>query len=112
MTSLSDNGGEGANFSFDGPLNQMTQLIVYHGRPAAVVGATDIFLAPHIGALPFEHPVRQFVVAKALYALEAREALGPDSYSDEAAERWARRLLRGMCAPGRRRSRRRTSARR
>jgi hypothetical protein len=82
----------------------MTQLIVHHGRPAAIVGATEVFLAPHIGGLPFDHPVRQVVVAKALFALEVADGLAPGPYTDEAAERWARRLLRETCIAGRRRS--------
>ncbi|MEA2234499.1 MAG: hypothetical protein QOD83_4315 [Solirubrobacteraceae bacterium] len=81
----------------------MAQLILQNERPAAVVGAQRIFLAPHIAALPLAHPVRRQVVAKAVYALDMAEGsrLGP--YSDAAAERWARRVLRGLCAPGRRR---------
>jgi hypothetical protein len=34
----------------------MAQLILQHGRPAVVVGARRIFLAPHISALPIAHP--------------------------------------------------------
>jgi hypothetical protein len=80
-------------------------MIVHHGRPAAVVGADRIFLAPHIAALPPSHPVRRHVVAKAMYALDVADGFEPGPYSDGAAERWARRVLRHLCASGRRRRR-------
>lgn len=81
----------------------MAQLILQNERPAAVVGAQRIFLAPHIAALPLAHPVRRHVVAKAVYALDVAEGLRPGPYRDDAADRWARRVLRGVCAAGRRR---------
>jgi len=81
----------------------MAQLILQNGRAAAVVGAQRIFLAPHIAALPLAHPVRRHVVAKAVYALEVVEGSRPGPYRDDAADRWARRVLQGVCAAGRRR---------
>ena len=81
----------------------MSQLILQNGRPAAVVGAQRIFLAPHIAALPLAHPVRRHVVAKAVYALDVAKGSRPGPYRDDAADRWARRVLRSACASGRRR---------
>lgn len=78
-------------------------MILHHGRPAAVAAGTQILLAAHIAALPPAHPVRQQVVAKAIYALDIADGLRPGPYTDEAAERWARSLLRGACSAGRRR---------
>ena len=78
-------------------------MILQHGRPAAVVGGTQVFLAPHIAALPAAHPVRRHVVAKAMYALDVANGVKPGPYTEEDAERWARGLLRGACSAGRRR---------
>ena len=83
----------------------MAQLILQHGRPAAVVGAQRIYLAPHIAGLPLAHPVRRHVVAKAVYALDVAEGSRPGPYRDDAADRWARRVLQGICRAGRRRRR-------
>ena len=81
----------------------MTELILQHGRAAAVVGPSGVYLSPHIVALPTAHPVRRHVTAKAIYALEVVEGSRPGPYSDREAERWARALLRSTCIPGRRR---------
>jgi hypothetical protein len=81
----------------------MSQMILQNGRPAAVAAGTQIILAAHIAALPPGHPVRRHVVAKAMYALDVADGLKPGPYTDEAAERWARSLMRGACRAGRRR---------
>jgi hypothetical protein len=81
----------------------MIQMILQNGRPAAVAGGTQVFLAPHIAALPDEHPVRRHVMAKALYALDVADGLKAGPYTDQAADRWARELVGAACSPGRRR---------
>lgn len=81
----------------------MAQLILQHGRPAAVVGARRIFLAPHISALPITHPVRRHVIAKATYALDIAAGQRSGPYSDRDAERWAILVLSRMCSAGRHR---------
>ena len=84
-------------------LEDMAQLILQHGRPAAVVGTRRIFLAPHIAALPVAHPVRRHVIAKATYALDIAAGRRRGPYSDRAAERWAILILGRTCSAGRRR---------
>lgn len=84
-------------------LEDVAQLILQHGRPAAVVGARRIFLAPHISALPIEHPVRRHVIAKPTYALDIAAGLWAGPYSDHAADRWAILNLRRTRSAGRRR---------
>ena len=91
-------------------IGEVTQLIVQNGRAAAVVGETRIYLAPHVAALPTAHPVRRRVLIKAMYALEIADGRLDGPYDDEVAERWARRVARDACAPGRRRSRSSLSA--
>jgi hypothetical protein len=55
----------------------MAQLIVPNDRPAALVGAHEIYLAPHIAELLLARPVRRYVAAKAVYALDVAEGLRP-----------------------------------
>jgi hypothetical protein len=81
----------------------MTQIILQNDRPAAVVGARQIFLAPHIADFPLTHPVRRYVAAKVVYALDVAEGLRRGPYSDEEADRWARRIVADLCPAGRRR---------
>ena len=69
------------------------QLVLYDGRPAAVAGATRVWLAPGVDALPRGHPVARFVAAMCLYARDVREELVPGPYSDARAELYARCLL-------------------
>ncbi len=53
------------------------QLVLYDGRPAAVAGATRVWLAPEVDALPRGHPVARFVAAMCLYARDVHEELVP-----------------------------------
>ena len=69
------------------------QLVLYDGRPAAVAGATRVWLAPEVHALPRGHAVARFVAAMCLYARDVHEELVPGPYSDARAELYARCLL-------------------
>jgi len=69
------------------------ELISYNCAPAAVAGATRVWLAPAIDDLPRGHPLRRFVAAMCLYAHDVPGGLVPGPYSDQRAELYARCLL-------------------
>jgi hypothetical protein len=69
------------------------ELISYNCAPAAVAGATRVWLAPAIDDLPRGHPLRRFVAAMCMYAHDVRHGLVPGPYTDQRAELYARCLL-------------------
>ncbi len=69
------------------------QLLSYDGAAVAVAGATRVWLAPAIDDLPCGDPLKRFVAAMCLYALDVRLELVPGPYSDQRAELYARCLL-------------------
>ena len=69
------------------------QLLSYDGAAVAVAGATRVWLAPAIDDLPCGDPLKRFVAAMCLYALDVRLELVPGPYTDQRAELYARCLL-------------------
>ncbi len=67
--------------------------VCYEGWPAAIVDRASLELAAHIEVLELEHPLRRFVSAMALFALEIDAGQLPGPYSDAIAKLYARCIL-------------------
>jgi hypothetical protein len=70
------------------------QLITYRSEPVAIVMHGDLaVLAPYIGALRLNAPVRRFVTAMCRLAMELELGLASGGYEQTRAEAHARALL-------------------
>jgi hypothetical protein len=67
--------------------------IRYAGRLAAVVSRRAVALAGHIEVLEPGHPLRRFVTAMALFALEVDAGELPAPYTDPLAALYGRCIL-------------------
>jgi len=79
-----------------------TITLSYHGQTVALAGRGRFWLAAHIEALPTGHPDKQHVCFMALYARDVLTGQLPGPYSDDDADRFARRALKpgaDRCTP-------------
>ena len=84
-----------------------TITLSYEGQTVALAARARFWLAAHIEALPTGHPDKQHVCFMALYARDVLTGQLPGPYSDQDADRFARRALkRGAerCTPPSRRA--------
>jgi hypothetical protein len=68
-------------------------VITYGGRPAAVLVANRICLIDAIAALELDHPVRRWIVCKALFAQDVLDGLIEGPITASRAECFARSAL-------------------
>ena len=71
----------------------MTTLISYLGDIAGFAGGDRFYPAPHIAALPSDHPIKRFVTFMWVYDRELRAGRLSGEYSDDNAELFARFAL-------------------
>lgn len=73
--------------------HEMTTLVSYEGKVAAVCGPSRVFLAPWLEGRPEGDPELRVVAIMCLFVRELREGRIAGRYSDERAARFAEAAL-------------------